>query len=534
MILEKTKTKILEKLKIYFCQSNESICSTERCLVNWYLSRDENNICSDAINYSSDYEQKNKFEKYKDHKIFNLIILNNLKFLKFTNINNEKLKQEKKDQINYFLYSKKYLTFLTCIDYDKKNIINFDMDAFITIFNYDYIDSNIINFIENLINDKMLYELKNKQNFIVILIYALSFCKKFNLNQKNKLLEKIKTNIYMMKSAETFIISQTNDLHIDKYIINIKKFENFKEESNFLNFFYQNYIFKNVSDRDLLKNFINRLQKNMQKIDAKYLTDFLKNVFIQHSVFFNTLNDQQIYKTFIDIFNKKIIFYKNEALNRQIYILYNILLLKIKNIEIFNFTILYIYNIIDTKSEYFFKFSIFKILYLDEFYDLIETHCESYNNTKLVLEFLDFCTENTKNNELKKVFMLLELYLKIHDIIKIEFLFKCTKLYFKNIKILLNLIFDYKENKLHVLNFFNKYTDNFSKIILTLERYVALDSEDVKKEKKKSRNSTVLENFFLNFVDIIYKLEEKLIEEFGINNVQNLKSRSFKIKKVNE
>ncbi|KCZ75029.1 hypothetical protein H311_03999, partial [Anncaliia algerae PRA109] len=89
-----------------------------------------------------------------------------------------------------------YLKFRNIIDlsHEKMSILTFDLDTFSTIFGYNYYDEYIFNFIKKLINDPLVYNKQQREDFFLILMIAFFYSlkqpqipKEYSLELKRKL-----------------------------------------------------------------------------------------------------------------------------------------------------------------------------------------------------------------------------------------------------------------------------------------------------------------------------------------------------------
>lgn len=548
------------KEKIAECKCNENFmldfigntsqipCTEEICLIKWYNTNkelyDEDSL--ENLEFTSLHENiensLQKIENIKNHKHFNSIILHNLNIRNYENITNELIKNENITNVNFYAFSKNYLKFIKCINLskDNKKSINFTkIDVFKIVFSDKYIDKTIHNFLDKLLLDPVNYNEHDKQNFIIILLYSYLYALNLNLPIKKQIYSKLKNNIFLLKSDTKFNIFFTKDYNIDKYIITQKNFENLHEESTFLNFFYQDYLTKHNVEKETFLNFLNRINKVILNIEKRYLLHFVKRVFLLHTVLYNSIDDLQVYKTVIDFFKKKVCKFDSENIKECILNFYITLINKIGQIEVYNMVIDHIVNNLDNfmKLEHFiFKFNFLQVRTWAQFLLFIEENRDSFNNLTYALELLFYSSEYVFTDSFESVCNLINIYLSIHSILKLDHLFKFIRSYFKHLKKLFEIIYSKLVNNLdlnNILDYYNLNSDIISKVILTLQRYAVLCNEDLKKDKKKGSRKSSAELLFHSFVNVIYKIEDILVNLYG-NKVKATKKRSFVVKENNQ
>ncbi|KAK6090786.1 hypothetical protein P3W45_000031 [Vairimorpha bombi] len=517
----------------------ETNTCNDNCLVGWYntMINTEASDLSEELYFTSvrDIDDNNIIDEcLKDHRHFSVNILNNLEVLNVDDTTNIEIDKIEKHKFNFYTFSKKYLEFVKCINFttERKSITNFDLDIFYTIFNEDYTDETIKAFLDKLAQDPLNYSGNGKQFCIIILVYAYLYAINIKFSKKCLLYEKVKNNIFLLKSDTKFKISYTKEYNIDKYLLNVKEFENFYDESTFLNFYYQTYLSKTNVEREIFVQFCNRLNKNILEIDKKYLLSFIRRIFLLHTILYSSLDDFQVYKMVIDFFNKKISKFKSDNITKNILKLYISMVNKIGDTNLYNLIISYIRHNIEYSDRYegiIFKFKLFSIRSWNDYLDLVYESTESYNNLSLALDLLYYCTKNINKNA---VLDIVNVYLSIYNKIKLEHLFKFVKNFFGNMKYSLKLLLANIQDNESVLDFYNTNSDIFSKLVLSLQRYTVIVTEEVKKKKKSNLNNTSADTLFFSFVGILYKIEDQLVKFYGVDKVKLLKQRSFKFKKV--
>ncbi|WUR02420.1 uncharacterized protein VNE69_01357 [Vairimorpha necatrix] len=529
---ENTRNYILD----FINKKDEITCTDDNCLVKWYDNNlevnDEDsleNIDFTSVNENAEEEILN-IEKNKNHKFFNIFVLHNLKILEIENIKNEDILKIENQEISFFSYSKNFLEFCKCINLttDKKSVNCTNVDTFRKIFSTKYIDNTINKFIDKIINDPINYEENDKQKFIIILLYTYLYSVNIKHKKKFLLYEKTKNNIFLIKSEYKFRISYTKDYNIDKWILNLKEYENLYDESNFLNFYYQNYVSKPSGEKDLFYNFVCRINKVILNIEKGKQLHFLKRVFMLHTILYSSVDELQVYKTVIDFFNKKIVSFATEYLKKHVLTFYFNILNNIGQVEIFNIILSHIVNNLEIYTKYekeVFRFNLLQIRDWSQFIYLVEQNIESFNNISLAMDLLFYASDNINKQNTKGILEIIGLFINIHELIKIDHFFKFIKIYFRHLKNqFLNLSLLKEQDE--ILDFYNKNTDKISKIILSFQRFVILSNEDNKKEKKKETRQSIIETQFHSFIGVIYKLEDILYATYK-DKVKITKMRSF-------
>lgn len=439
--------------------------------------------------------------------------------------------------ISFFEYSKSYLRFIKCINLkDRRCVEEFDMDVFYTIFYYDYLDDNIVIFTKKLVDDPLNYSLENKQDCIVLLIYVFVYCSTHKLKHSHLIFEKLKSCIVFTKTTSSYKIKLTNDVFIDKYVLKLKRME-FEEDSIFLNYFYSKYVTKPNLDREVFNDFQARLHRTLEMIPEEYLMNFIRNVFFKHSVLYSCVNDLQVVKSIVDFYEKIVLKNRNETIFRSIYDFLILLALKVPGLELF--------RCITEQSQRIFygdKYILIKVLSigtLSDLQSLIDSHKESFNLVKQIIDVYYKILSNIScpifREEKSKMEMLcefLDLHIFIFQNLQSNFLIKFFNRHIKGFTAILEevhrrLIQD-EEDKEVFLSFNDHYWDTFSKIVLQIHKFIIMIDSENKKDKKKVKNTPLNKTVDI-FLNIIYKIEEKLVQLFGEERVKKLKSRSFEV-----
>ncbi|EOB14609.1 hypothetical protein NBO_22g0011 [Nosema bombycis CQ1] len=386
----------------------DHLCTEDNCLVN-FITKNENFI--EDFEFSSILLSEKEVEEIKTAEIFenkykNLIY--KLKIISNQNRIDQKAITTIKNNISisFFEYSKAYLKFFRCIMPNERQCIRkFDLSTFYTVFNYNYIDENITNFIKRFADDPLIYPDTNKQDIIVILIYVLGFSKRNKLKYTNLISEKLRNNIIFTRNYNIYNLDLTNDLFIDKYILKLRKIEIdspslMYQESLFMNHIYSKFISKPKLEREIFQDFQNRLNKTINLIKEEYLMAFLKNVFFKHSVLYNCINNVQLVKAIIDFYGKLLQKNKTEAFYKASYDFFVLLSLLMPDLDLFEIIIQQTQQIFE--GDKYFLLRLLSINKLSDINGLVETSKESFNLMKQVIDVYYSLLSSIQSNLLKK------------------------------------------------------------------------------------------------------------------------------------
>lgn len=411
-------------------------------------------------------------------------------------------------------YTLAYLKFRKIIDLspEKKSVLSFDLQTFSLIFSSDYCDEFIYSFLKKLINDPVVYEKQNREDFFLILVMSFYYTllenkitKEFRLEIKKRISEnliyfnknkKVNFKFYILKekSSETnkttlqvkinnhkILTNICQNFVINNIIINLYNFTNFYDEGIFLNYFYKNICKK--MNIELLLDFKKRLFDNIKRIDEKQLVFFLKIVFLNESVIFDKVSDDQLVRIILSFLTKeKDSFSILEYLLS--YFIYN---------EEYN---LILEKMIEIKKE---KGIFYELKKEISFTKIKEKFIEKKDSFIFVKQLFDELTSIIKfTNEtviLEGIFLFLELICFIFSELKSEFLIQLDKKFLKILTEIFKII--HKETKKPFLientmvEAANYSWPILSKILLYLNKQPMNIKKKDKKTKERSNNRVI-------------------------------------------
>ncbi|RVD92237.1 hypothetical protein TUBRATIS_12710 [Tubulinosema ratisbonensis] len=450
-----------------------------------------------------------------------------------------------KEEYSFKEYSFTYLNFRKIIDLspEKRSILDFDLQTFAKIFSANYCDEFIYTFIKKLIYDPVVYEKQNREEFFLILVMAFYYTlsenkltKELRFELKKKISEnliyfnknkKINFNFYILKEKSTETNKETlqvkinchkiltnicENFVINNIIINLYNFSNFYEEGQFLNYFYKN-ICKRMNN-ELLLDFKRRLYENIKKIDHKNLFYFLKIVFLNDSVIFDKVSDEQLIIIMLSFLTKEKDPYS--ILEYLLgYFIYN---------EEYN---LILDKIIEIKKEKSTFFALKKEISFSKIKEEFLLKKESFFFVKQLFdELINIIKFTNELVILENVFLFLQLICFIFLELKNEFLIQLDKQFTKIINEIFKII--HKETKKPFLlereavDSANYSWPILSKILLHLNK------QPVSIKKKDKKNKERVNNSIIDLVELIRKCECALktegldlkIKKWGIDFVK--------------
>lgn len=404
-----------------------------------------------------------------------------------------------------------YCKFLSCVDINSYEpfIKKFDLNYFSMAFNLCKKDKIILDFIEKLQNDPFVYEKQEKIKCLNIEIFAFSYLYKNKLDTKI-LRKRIEEHSFLFKPDPNYTVDLSNDILVDKMIIQLRKNTLDLNQAIFMNQVY----LSTSKDKEYNDSFNRMLVDTIKNIDQNLLFSFLRHTFTFRTVLFTCINEDQLIKLILS-------FYKNMNKADNTISLLTALFNNLNNERISNMILNELKNAC-IKSKKHIKtlklLEIRSISNIEQFKDFINENRESFDSLNLIFSQIKLISTVVEKQEhkLQIAGSCLEIFLTV----KSEF-------FSRFISQIVNIIMEMIENceiNDNFVNFNLMYWNALSDLVLTCQK------ENLETKKKKSNESNQSEKYKsgLKLAKILYACEDKMTKG-GILEFTRLKKRGFKI-----
>lgn len=404
-----------------------------------------------------------------------------------------------------------YCKFLACLDLSSQpsSIKIFDLDIFSKALNLNIKDEVFADFINKLVNDSFVYEKPDKIKGLNIEIFTFSYLSRNNLETR-ALRRRIEEHAFLFKADPKYSIELTNDIFIDKMILQLRENTLDLYQAIFLN-----QIYLNVSkDKEYFDLFHKLLIDSIRSIDQELVFSFIKHVFTFRTVLFSCIQEEQLVKLILSFYKKA------NRIDNTIGIL-----LALYNTLPCLHTHEYISNELKEACLKTKKYSktlkileLRSLINLKDLKELIITNKDSFDCLFIIYQQIKLISTYISNQ--KEAIQIIELCLELFSNMKSEFIERFINLI---VNIILEMLSQITIDN-SFLNFNLKYWNILSDLILAAQK------ENLNEKKKKQSTTYQSERCksSLKLASVLYNLEDQMISK-GFENVLRLKKRGFKI-----
>ncbi|EPR79501.1 hypothetical protein SLOPH_771 [Spraguea lophii 42_110] len=309
---------LLEKLELINCNSNSNMTSNNKNIIEESTSNFDNIQANNIYSIPA----KNKTRTHTNEMI--LYCLNYLNLLQTNFTYKKEILQDNENRDTNKITEKEYLLnfliFKNLSLMDQSSLTKDHIPIFCKIFNSTNTSSLIDKYIQKIENaplDNITY---------TILVLAYFYYKRNNIvnNLETKIVKRLDLFKPFPADFDFFI---TNNQSIDTIVIKLYKYKNLKDESSFLNTFYDKYISKfcfkksnnhKVKDKikDILEHFHKRFTLALKLTDRNTIEDFLTNIFLKNSECIIDMKQKIkiIYSFYMDLYKINIIYNLSDIL----------------------------------------------------------------------------------------------------------------------------------------------------------------------------------------------------------------------------